>query len=170
MKKGELEMQETIMVVLIFVILMIGGMIFYYKFEMSSIEQDYQDNLQIKFQALRDVFPNVAELKCSVRGASEDCIDVYKVLVFNGMFNVDKDRYIKRYGFMNITLSEVYPEENSKECKIGDFKDCGFWQVYEHLPADTNQRRVLETPVSLYDPSEESYSVGVLRIYDYNQR
>lgn len=162
-KKGELEIQETMIVVLIFVVLIIGGMVFYYKYEMANIQEGYMENTNLRFNALRSTFSDISEIKCSVHGQSEDCVDVYKVMIFNSL----SKNYLERYGFMEISIREIYPNQNEEVCSLSQKEGCGVWFVYSHIPEKYDGLKVLKTPVSLYFPSEDDYGIGELVIKKY---
>ena len=88
LKKGQIQIQETTMVIFIFTIIFGLGLILFYNFSLNSIEESdmrYQEN---KFKQLIDVIPNLPELRLSEMGIeSEACIDLIKAQVFKEMQN-----------------------------------------------------------------------------------
>src|SRR3989344_6930980 len=84
-KKGQLEIQETILVVFIFVVLIIFGMVFFFRVQSASIADDFnkfqRERLAVDFVTLGDI----AEFSCSRAGIIGNCVDTLKLIVFNDL-------------------------------------------------------------------------------------
>lgn len=146
MKKGQLQIQETILVLFIFIVILLIGMIVFYRFSLQGLEEKRMENERLRFNTMLTTFPSMAEITCSIYSQEANCIDVYKLLAFKGV----NDEYKDRLGFMNITIYSMYPERNSNLCELGSARDCGVWNVYYNKPKEFNTKLVIRTPVSLY--------------------
>lgn len=168
-KKGQLQVQETILVVFILIVIIILGMVVFTRFTEQGIENEAIENRRLRFNTLLSSFPETPEIECSITGLKESCIDVYKLSILGALTNVDKSYYRGRFGEKNITVYLVYPEENKNFCKINNLDNCGVWNVYYWRPEAVKGGRVIiqETPVSLYFPRTDSYGVGRLVIEGY---
>ena len=162
--KGQLQMQETIIVIFIFLVIVGLGMIFFYKFQAGSIQQDRMNYELQRFDTLLLSVPSLAEIECSSYGVAEDCVDVLKLVAFSRL----SEDYQEQLGFKNITVRQVYPSVNSNECTLNRVEDCGVWNVYHSEPNVKTGSLIRKTPVSLYDPRSGEYSIGVLVVEGYD--
>ncbi len=170
-KKGQLQIQETILSVFIFIVLIVFGMVFYYRAQSTSIDNDFKqfqmDKLSVDFITLGDL----PEFSCSRAGIKESCIDVPKLLVFSSLNNVKlyRDYYFDRLGYENITIYQVYPAKSNKKCTQGNLDNCGVWEVYSRKPAGKITSKIVrDTPVSLYYPDKDQYAIGIMTVEAYN--
>ena len=112
-RKGQLHISETIAVLFIFFVLVVFGMIFYFKYQQSALEEE-REQLAVA-QALRTTSKVLflPELICS-RGEAEpedNCIDVLKLEQVKEIFNQHlQDYYYSIFGYARITVVELYPE------------------------------------------------------------
>jgi hypothetical protein len=169
-KKAQLQIQETILVVFIFVVLILFGLVFFHRVQSASIINDFNkfelDKLKLNFITLSDL----SEFSCSNFGVKESCVDTSKLVVFNTLMK-DKtmnNYYFERFGYMNITIYNVYPEKNSAKCSASNLFDCGVWEVYSRKPIKVTSKIVIDSPVSLYNPEKDTYTIGILVVEAYN--
>ena len=169
-KKGQMQIQETILTVFIFIVIIMFGMIFFYRIQSSSIAKDFgsfqNDKISIDFITLGDL----PEFSCSKAGIKESCIDEVKLLVFMGLGNnKDYREYLfDRFGYKNITIYEVYPVKNNNKCNPGNIGNCGVWEIYTKKPSKITSKIVRTTPVSLYFPEKDDYGIGIMVVEAYN--
>jgi hypothetical protein len=169
-KKGQLQIQETILVVFIFIILIMFGLVFFYRVQLASIAEDFNE-----FQNTRDTINfitigDLPEFSCSKLGIRESCIDTLKLNSFIALNNSAKYRsyYFERFGYKKITITQIYPEKNEKLCSNSQIEDCGLWNIYENKPLrQTGTKIVRDTPVSLYFPDKDEYGIGILVVESY---
>lgn len=167
-KKGQMEVQETILVVVVFLIILIFGLVLFSKFTEQGILNEYLKNEKIRFEAMITTFPLMPELRCSFLSQEASCIDSYKLLGFKIMSKgAYKDYYRPILGNLNITVYNVYPERNSEVCELATINDCGVWDLYENKPKKYKAKYVVRSPVSLYYPDKDAYGIGELVIEWY---
>ncbi len=168
-KKGELQTQETILVVFIFIILIVFGLIFFYRVQSASIADDFNnfqlEKLTVDFITLGDL----PEFSCSKAGIKESCIDTTKLVTFSRLMNNQdyKDYYFERFGYKNVTIYQVYPNKNNNKCTTS-ISDCGVFEVYNRKPTKVDTKIVRDTPVSLYFPDTDQYTIGMMVVEAYN--
>ena len=150
MKKGQVQMQETILVVFIVVILIILGLIFFYRFTLSGIESESFNYEEVRFRQLISFVPGMSELKCSKLSIEEECIDVSKATVFNRY----SESYFKQFGYKNITIKEVLIDQKT-------------YGIYLREPKQYKSVEKISSLVSLYYPEKKEYGIGILTIEWY---
>ncbi len=170
-KKGQLQIQETILAIFIFIVLIMFGLIFFYKVQSSSIKHDFdkfqRERLEMDFITLGDL----PEFSCSKAGIKESCIDSAKLIVFSELSAKGelKQYYFERFGYKNITIYQVYPARSSNNiCNSGTLSNCGIWEVYVKKPVKGKSKDVYTTPVSLYFPEKEDYGIGLMVVEAYD--
>jgi len=147
LKRGQLQIQESMFVVFIFFIILMIGMIVFYQFEsrsISGIKDSHDENL---FYYLISDIPSMPELQCSRLGISEECIDLSKAKAFEFM---DKENYKSVFGFKKIILNEDII-------------------LYNWEPPVYSEERKITSPISVYDPNQNKYLIGVLEVYMYEE-
>ncbi len=170
--KGQLQIQETILTVFIFIVLIMFGLIFFYRVQSASIVDDFNDFQKEKASIDFITLGDLPEFSCSAGGIKGNCIDAVKLLVFMKL-NATKsfrDHYISTFGYANITFYQVYPklETNKNRCTPNKPSDCGVWQVYLYQPKKITSKLIKDTPVSLYFPEKDTYIIGNLVVEGYN--
>lgn len=138
-KKAQIGMQETILVIFIFLIILMIGMIFFFQFSMKSIENDIDQYNDFRFKQLIDVIPNMAELKYSKLGIEDVyCIDLLKARAFGELNDYDFGR---------------------KEIKL----IAGDETVLYSKPGRGEVRKVT-SPICIYDSRNGKFYIGELEI------
>ncbi len=149
LKKGQLQIQETIIVIFVFTVIFVIGLMFFYRYTVNSIEQDIERHKEANFRQLIGYIPSMPELKCSRFYVEEECIDVAKMNAFK-FISGDYD-----FGEIKLNVKEVYLTGNE-------------WQIYDGSPMDYENVLVISSPISLYYPDTGKYGVGVLEISKYD--
>ena len=124
-KKGQMQMMETIGVIFIFFVLILFGSIFYFKFQEISFQERQEKLLAQKAMDITLISLFLPELQCSkgISEAEDNCVDLTKVRALQtalsgGGSNFINDYYFNIFGFANISVTMVYPEEYT-------------WTIYE---------------------------------------
>ena len=170
MKKGQLQIQETILVVFVFIVIISLGLVFFYRFQLQAIQQDISDYNEDEFANILISFPDLAEVGCSFNAEKANCMDAYKLISFQSISKKRSSYFFKRLGYMNITVYSLYPSESSVACEGSSTRACGVWKLYSRLPEDRKllfDKTVQETPISLYYPDTDSYGIGKLVVEAY---
>ncbi len=113
-KQGQIHISETIAVLFIFFVLVLFGMLFYFRYQQVAIKEQQEELLAARAMdtTLKSLF--LPELICS-RGEAEpedNCFDLSKLVrapeVINSHLN---DYYFQVFTYANISVVEVYPED-----------------------------------------------------------
>ena len=112
MKRGQIQMTETIAVLLIFFVLLLFGVVFYYQYEKSALKEQQQEivNARTITTIVKTLF--LPELICS-RGEAEvedNCLDMMKLRHANETIVRHKvNYYFPLLGYSRITVHILYP-------------------------------------------------------------
>ena len=164
MKKGQLQIQETIIVTFICVVLILIGLGFFYKYSTQKVIQEYEVYQQEKFDSIIITLPANTLLSCEQLTQKENCLDKAKLMALK---MIDKEKK-KEFGETKISITQIYPTVPQKECTPQNPQECSTITVYENKPRKITSTRIIETPISLYDPQTQMYSIAKLIIEGYN--
>ncbi|MFC1801140.1 hypothetical protein ACFLZB_01655 [Nanoarchaeota archaeon] len=156
-KKGQMRMMETMAILFVFFVLLLFGIIFYYQFQKSSIEDQRAQILSEKSIdiSLRASF--LPELICPGVPTKKDCIDITKMEIFSEKAQEEYlDYYYDILQSARITVEELYPPSSRS------------WVLYDQQKPNATRSINTPVPVSLFDPETEEHSFGVLKIEVYS--
>jgi len=168
--KAQMEMTETIAVLLIFFVLLALGSFFFYRYYIDHIRAVSEETLITSSSVLLASITSLPEIKC----ANKDCVDTVKLFAFKELIEENKDYYFTSLGYKNIIVEQIYPVINSKEeCTITKFNNvdypnnCKYWKLYNKRPSTFKANPKISTPISLYFPDSNEYRIGRLIIEAY---
>ncbi len=166
-KKAQMQMNETIFVVFLILIIVILGFVAYSKFQEINIKEQQKlfRNTRVIETAHRLSF--WSELECSEAGGISNfmCLDVIKLKVLGDFINISKEGgYAFNYYYdllknSNITVYEVYPSSTKTI-------NTDAWVIWSN-PGRTKTSDVIRVPVSLYNPLTASYALGIMELVMY---
>ena len=140
-KKGEFEINETIIILFLFTIIVVIGLVTFSRFLDKSIDQDYAEYEIEQFESIfyTTISPSI---QCEQKSF---CIDGIKLLYFNP----------KGY---SLELTKLYPAEYEVECTGTNYPNCNHYLIGE------SEGVRLSTPVLVYDPILDSYSAYSMEV------
>jgi len=143
-RKGQLQIQETMLVLFIFIMIVGLSLIVFYRFNLNSINQDVTDYKEYKFKQLISIVPNMPELRLSKLGVeSKWCIDLAKARAFGDL----QDNY--EFGYKRITISGPFEVE-----------------LYNNQ-RDSESVRLYSTPICVYDYFTDTFQMCKLEVEWY---
>ncbi|MBI5002179.1 hypothetical protein HZC31_02240 [Candidatus Woesearchaeota archaeon] len=157
-KKAQLKTGETIIVLIIFFILLAGGMVFYAKIQLFTGKQDLQEAQELDAIAVEQRVRHLAEIPCTVDATVVfDCYDLSKIEALQETI-ADNSLYYSSIVFKNsgVVVTSVYP--TSEEVVLYEYP----------YAAESSGAQPFRTPVTLYDPVTDSYSFGYITIEVYS--
>ncbi len=149
MKKGQLEIQETGFVIFIVVVILLIGLVLFFQYQIKSIENLNEKYEDYKFEDLISFIPSMPELRYSNLGYIEESMDFYKALAFAEVSN--REYYKSLFGFKRIIL------------KISGDQVV----LYNRILPNYNSLRKISSPISVYNPNDGRYYIGLLEIERY---
>lgn len=156
-KKSQIQIGETIAVLLVFFVLVVVGFIFYVKIIKGNIELEIEESEQLRSVGITQRVMFLPELQCSEDNIIiENCIDILKLESSQNIMNKFEINYYDLLEFSNISIFEIYPGELQ-------------WNIYSRETSDFNNKFVTNVPISLYDPIIRKHKFGVLTIETFSK-
>ncbi|AJF62623.1 MAG: hypothetical protein QT11_C0001G0480 [archaeon GW2011_AR20] len=156
MKKAEIQMQETILVIFIVTVIIALGLFVFFKYNQNVLEQTKLEYEQIKVYSLLATLPNHPILQYSSFGNSENALDTSKLL------NVK----LNDLGEKEIIVKQIYPLTQDAQCTPSNYPACNSYLIYSKRISNKNVN-IISTPVSLYFPLTKEFKPGLLEIKWY---
>ena len=115
-RKAQIQTSETIAVLFIFFVLILFGIIFYYKYQQVAIRERGEELLSLRAMdtTLKVLF--LPELICS-KGEAEpedNCVDLLKVRYANETMHQHlEDYYFDLFSYSTISIHQLYPDQHT---------------------------------------------------------
>ncbi len=168
-KKGQVEIGETLLVLLIIIFLIVGGIFAYYKFFARGLDSLGNQITDTDNLILLHSFGYLPETKCE----NDDCLDVIKLFALKEIMKENKAYYLNKFKTKKIIIQFIYPEVKNEakntECTLDKLQqvsfpeNCGFIIVYDALDKKEATYSV-SLPVSLYFANLNEFRIGLLKI------
>lgn len=163
--KAQIQIGESIFVVIFIMIIIIIGLVFYSSGEKESFERKEETFLQLSSISLAQYATSLKELQCSQLEVEElSCLDTIRLDSFVNLtenhWDLAGEHYVNQLGTALIRVEEVYP--NQKE-----------WLVYNYtfnLSDAAYSARQINLPTKLFNSVTGQYSFGVLYITKYDRK
>jgi hypothetical protein len=168
LKKSQVGLLETLMVTVIIVIILVMGIIFYFKAYGNAILQEGERLSMQEQNVLAASIVSMPEFQCTIRSVARYCVDIVKLYSFLSL--KDKPIYKNIFGNRMIVVSQIYPPSGDNGCTINGYQegaDCGKWVLYDNPRQDYKSRPIVGMPISLFNPINNRYSIGILTVEDY---
>ena len=155
MKKGELQIQETVLVLFIFFIILSMVLVVVYRYTNSSIENAREDMVENEMFSLLMVLPN--QFSYTYLGSDENAVDTSR------LFNLD----LSYLGYKKIVIEQVYPVGTNVLCTPINYPNCNEFVIYNKQSGGLKSTIIRDVPVSLYYPLTDEYRAGMLMVETY---
>ncbi len=157
-RKGQIHLSETIAVLFIFFVLIVFGIIFYYKYQQVAIKEQAEElaGARAMDTTLRVLF--LPELYCSKGDAEpeDNCIDLLKLKGANEtMQKHTQDYYFDLFSYSTITITQLYPAPM-------------VFIVYDKPKPEYTKKESTYFVVSLRDDAAGSYGYGHVKVEVYS--
>jgi hypothetical protein len=157
-KKAQIQMGESIFVVIIILLLIVFGIVFSSNAEKDEIIKKSNEFTELNAITLSKYATSLSELQCSFLYVTDlSCFDIYKIESFINITkeypSLSAEYYYSQFKNANITLKEIYPSNRT-------------WTIYYNGLGENISSRGKTTmvPVSIYDSITKKKSFGVLKI------
>ena len=167
-KRGQLQIQETILSIFIIIIIIVIGMTVFFRYQEASLKSSSREYKLEQAGNRILTMPDSSEFVYSEAGVKRNAVDVMKIGAFQSLVQKKRKYYNSQLGFMKIEVKQVYPEKIDKKCEAGQINDCGVWEIYSNVPKEKTTTFKRNTPVSLYFPNTGNYVIGLLSVEVYN--
>lgn len=141
MKKAQMEMVETITVLIVFFIIFFIGLYVYYHYSYQNIEETATTFKESEYTTLLYAIASSPEFSCQ----KGNCIDISKLEAL-------KELNYKLFR-KTVKVTVIYPESA---------------EIYEFSAKSiTENKDIYEIPISLYYPEKDEFKIGKLSIIVY---
>ena len=154
--KAQIQMGESIAVLMIFLILLGLGGIFMVNVLSGSVEKNREENMQLKAIDISQKVSFMPELQCSEENiVIEPCIDLLKLNATRIVVNQSLNDYYPLFDYSTIEIKQIFPTADS-------------WVLYNRThPTKRNQKQI-QLPTSLYNATGKKYNFGWMIIDVYS--
>lgn len=154
-KKSQIQIGETVAVLLVFFILVVTGLVFYANAIKRDIGIQKEKSLQVKSIGIAQRIMFLPELQCSDDNTIKDnCIDTLKLESAQGIISKNQIYYYDMFEFSEVSITGIYPDEYNLN-------------LYSRKIEDFSNKFVTNVPISLYDPYTRRHGFGVLTIENF---
>ena len=161
-RKGQLQMTETIAILFIFFVLLLFGVIFYFRYQKIALQEKDEELLGTRAMesTLKTLF--MPELICS-RGEAEpedNCFDVLKLNSTQKTMQKYLDEYyFEIFSYATITVQETYPQNKT-------------WVLYDKQKPNFTRKEPTFFVVTLKDElagdNQPEYGFGYVSVTVYS--
>lgn len=167
-KKSQMEIGQTMMILIIFFILLIFALIFFVRFQASENATKVADfNEKDMVEKAQTVY-SLGEFGCSIDNVLKyDCIDILKLEAFKDSMSKNYLFYRKLLGNIRIEVEELYPKYKGINYTWSRNSDNS---IYNGVPSFLYSSRSIQMPIVLYNASDTSigsYYFGILTVTSY---
>src|SRR3989344_3891005 len=141
-RKSQIQMGETIMVLVIFFMLVVIGFIFFTRVIKGNIEVEREEARQLKAVEIAQRASFLPEVQCSEENIIVDnCIDILKLGAAASIITANEIFYFDRLQFSKIIIEDTYPGTHSP------------WILYDnHLEEGEFTSKIsTNIPIALFD-------------------
>lgn len=165
LRRAQIEIGETIVVIFILMILIVFGLVIYYQFQSSSLQQTKQRFGGLKTVELAQVISNMPELQCSnLKVAEVSCIDEVKARQFSSYLATPGNKaffyYRETLGTSKIEIQRIYP------VGLLSLPEDNLIVTYDNSRGFKNAEPTF-IPINLYNPLQKTYSFALLKATRY---
>lgn len=167
-KKAQLQMNETVFVVFIIMIIIFLGLVVYSRFQELNIQDKSRTIKNTKVIESAQSISFWPELDCSdVKVSDFACLDMEKLKILGKFVNDTKQAnsiyafnyYFNLLGNSKISVTEVYPLNTSVPGET-------YWVLWEN-PGTKKTTDTILVPVNIFDPFTGRYALGVMELQMY---
>jgi hypothetical protein len=159
-KKSQIRMFEMMAVLIVFLLLLSIGSIFYFRLQESSIKREAVRAESLRSLQLFQRALFLPELDCSFVGVQKgNCFDIMKLEHFSTLLESEqlKIDYFDVFGFSKIKIKKVYPSESD------------WFTLYSNVPEEISSKLVSQSTVLLYNAVTRAYDFGVVEVSYYGE-
>jgi len=157
MKKAQIRLFESMAVLVVFLLLLGIGSVFYFKLQRASIEREIAKSENLYAMQLYQRALYLPELDCSFVSIQRDnCFDIVKLRFFSELLSREENRisYFDVFGFSKVRVRQVYPSE------------LDWFILYSNIPETYQSKLSSRSSVLLFNASSGNYGFGVVEV-DY---
>ena len=151
-KKSQIQIGETVAVLFVFFMIIVVGLIFYFKVIKSNVKIEQEELYQLRSVSIAQRLMFLPEVQCSENNLIiGNCVDILKLEAAQDIMKRNKLYYYDLLEFSEINITQIYPDEVK-------------WTIYSRKIGNFTNRFVTNAPIALYDPGTRRHGFGILTI------
>jgi len=157
-KKAQIQMGESIAVIIIITIMIFFALAFYSKVKTLDIKEEANKFNQYDAIKLANIVSNMPEILCSRQRVIDiNCVDEYKLLALNTSISGGESFFYYRslFGNSRISVKQMYPSNK-------------FYSIYENNFTSNQSIDAILIPITIYNPITRKNAFGVLKVEAYS--
>lgn len=163
MRKGQIQIGETIFIVIFILIIIVFAFVFY-----SGAKEDETQQTRARFAELESIeksqiASSLPEIRCTLNGVvKESCFEIERMESFTSLTennpSMTREHYVSKLGNTRLVVEQIYPKKRT-------------WVLYNNTLGENVSQSGLPViiPVSLYDASAENYNYGILYVTNFQK-
>jgi len=160
-RKAQIQINETIIVLFIFILIVIFGVVFFAKFQRVNVESERKSTQDLDLIKVSQIISSLPELSCSEGNVQKDnCYDILKIEVFTKILEDNPEYFVgTQLCYTNITIRQYDP-----------FNDVWpkTWYLY-YSPLKGADTRKVFVPAILYNKITTTKYFGIVELTWYAQ-
>lgn len=160
MRKGQLQIGESIFIVVFILLIIVFGIVFYSGAHQESVVEEQQRLAELESIELAQIATAIPEIQCSLTNVQEpSCFEIQKMNSFTNVSrrsDYARQHLVSKLGDAQLVVEEVYPGNKT-------------WVLYNNTKENNMFKQSLPAivPVSLHDAVSDRYGFGTLYIRLY---
>ena len=158
--KGQVQLFETIAVLLVFFVIVGLSLTFYFYISKESAGKEHQRALELAAITTAQKVSTLPELDCiQVNVQIEKCFDELKLTSFSDLLSSNpdaRDAYFDTIGYANLTIKKIFPASGSIH-------------LYDKMPGNVTSIEKTFLPINLYNPLTKSFGFAILEVAFYER-
>lgn len=156
-KHSQIKMVESVFVVIIFIIILVIGIVFFSRFQESGARHRETERQLSESIQLAQTFASLPEISCSEGSVvSDNCLDLLKLEAMDMLSRTDNIFYYDLFRFGKITVEMLYPDEGER------------WVIYNQTKEGSGYF-TMALPMVIYNPKEEERFFGLMEVRYYDR-
>jgi len=161
-KKAQMQMGESIAIIIIVLILLIGSLTFYAKLKSASINNKKSLFQELDVVKLSQITYSLPEIQCSFAEVSDyGCVDSLKFKYLSDIINSSSNNQVYFYYRDLFGTSKIYLET------INNSGNITYYELYYNKRNSTGNSSVF-MPTIVYDPINNTNTFGILTVVKYD--
>ncbi len=161
LKGSQIKMVESVFVVIIFMVILMIGIVFFSRFQQSDAQFRETERRLTESIQLAQTFASLPELSCTEGSViSDSCLDLMKLEAMDLLARSDHIYYFDLFRYGTITVERLYPPPEEDE--YGER-----WVIYNRTRPDSGFFS-MGVPMVIYNPEDGSEHFGLMEVVYYD--
>jgi len=166
-KKAQIQMTESIAVLVVFFIIVVMGFVFYFRVTQTTSVVKETESLELESVQVSQKISFLPEIECSDDNVRrENCIDLLKLDKASAIMIENSLDYYDAFQFAEVRIKQVFPQNDRNG--DGNINKDDDWILYSNVPPDWTDKLSTIIPTALRNVThrETYFGLVIVDIYD----